>query len=563
MEARIVSESLPVEKIYHPFVCGPNNAIIKKLTEETGAIIKVPPPRVFKDEILVSGNKDAVNKCKATIMSIYHEKKNKCQAVPVRVRKFQHKFVIGSHGSYLQKILAKTGVSVEVPFLENPSETITLRGEHSKIGLALKMVYSKANDVIMAVVNAPERLYKFIIGKKGENIKRITQGCPKVHVEFLQGKDKIQVKGPHNEVKRAVSAIQNNVNKLLINETGNRRILIGEGSHKSDLRSYHCNVCKKKFLTKSGMKKHKRHHKEVRPWNYVLVRRFCRKTGVVQYERHLEDNQHNVFSVRQKGISRKWKPWLYLYHKDFRRYDCSICDEEHLTKREPWQHLRHQKGRNNFRCSLRDEEYSESKETYIRPYQCNTCDGGYSTQRDLWQHLRVHKDFRCNFRPSETITKRLEAMGYWMPCKKLTLFEIGGFQEILSKTEKRKPCKSCQCKFCRKRFSQNSKPEPDKENHNACDNSTNKQQTTVFIKGSNFRIPEAPTQQRREPHVVYDARRYQCDFCDKKFTRKKAMNDQKQQHVDVGHYQCDVCGKIFPTKIEMEEHRQHHPGKNN
>lgn len=42
--------------------------------EETGAKINIPPPSVQSDEIVVSGEKEGVMKCKATILAIYEEK---------------------------------------------------------------------------------------------------------------------------------------------------------------------------------------------------------------------------------------------------------------------------------------------------------------------------------------------------------------------------------------------------------------------------------------------------------------------------------------------------------
>lgn len=74
---------------------------------------------------------------------MFRLQKRKCQTVSVEVRKSQHKYVIGPRGTNLQEILAATGVSVEVPASESPSETITLRGEQDKLGPALTMVYSK------------------------------------------------------------------------------------------------------------------------------------------------------------------------------------------------------------------------------------------------------------------------------------------------------------------------------------------------------------------------------------------------------------------------------------
>lgn len=63
----------------------------------------------------------------------------------VEVKKSQHRYVIGPRGSNLNEILEKTGVSVEVPSLENPSETITLRGAQDQLGPALTLVYAKVS----------------------------------------------------------------------------------------------------------------------------------------------------------------------------------------------------------------------------------------------------------------------------------------------------------------------------------------------------------------------------------------------------------------------------------
>lgn len=60
--------------MYHPFICGPKNENIDRLIQETGAKINVPPPSVMKDEIVLSGDKDGVLKCKEQIMKIYIEK---------------------------------------------------------------------------------------------------------------------------------------------------------------------------------------------------------------------------------------------------------------------------------------------------------------------------------------------------------------------------------------------------------------------------------------------------------------------------------------------------------
>ena len=72
------------------------------------------------------------------------------------------------------------GVSVEVPPDKVDQNTITLRGEPDKLGLALTQVYAKANSVVTVEVEAPKWLHRFIIGRSGQNIKKITEGYPKV-----------------------------------------------------------------------------------------------------------------------------------------------------------------------------------------------------------------------------------------------------------------------------------------------------------------------------------------------------------------------------------------------
>ncbi|KAK3104810.1 hypothetical protein FSP39_010756 [Pinctada imbricata] len=212
-QAKLAFERLPVSYIYHPFICGPNNSYIDKLRSETGAKINVPPPVIMKDEIVLSGEKEGVMKCKDAIMKIYQEKKRKCQTVSVEVRKSQHKYIIGPRGSGIQEILEKTGVSVEVPNQDNV-ETITLRGEQDKLGPALTMVYRKANSVIFSEVQAPAWLHRYVIGKKGENVRKITSEFPKVHIEFTEGQDKIQVEGPPEEVNEAVTELEKIVKNL-------------------------------------------------------------------------------------------------------------------------------------------------------------------------------------------------------------------------------------------------------------------------------------------------------------------------------------------------------------
>ncbi|XP_069374957.1 vigilin [Paralichthys olivaceus] len=209
-------ERLSLEKAFHPFIAGAHNRLVQELSQETGARISIPPPSLPKDEIVITGEKEAVALAVNRIRAIYDDKKRKTTTISVEVKKSQHKYIIGPKGNTLQEILETTGVSVEMPPLDSSSETIILRGEPDKLGPALTQVYAKAKSVMVVEVTAPAWLHRFIIGKKGQNIGRITQQLPRVHIEFTDGEERISLEGPTEEVELAQAQIQEIIKDLLV-----------------------------------------------------------------------------------------------------------------------------------------------------------------------------------------------------------------------------------------------------------------------------------------------------------------------------------------------------------
>lgn len=207
-QSKKASARLNIPKIYHPFIVGPFQENLNLLSQETGAKINVPPPSVMKDEIFIAGDKEGVAAAKTKIEALYKLMEKKCTTVSVEVPKSQHKYVIGPKGTTIAEILQKTGVSVEMPPSDSTVGTITLRGPHDKLGLALSVVYDKANSVRSSDVAAPSWLHKYIIGKQGSRIKEITANLPKVHVEFTEKEDKIRIEGPPEEVEKAQEQIE-------------------------------------------------------------------------------------------------------------------------------------------------------------------------------------------------------------------------------------------------------------------------------------------------------------------------------------------------------------------
>uniref|UniRef100_A0A8C4EZD5 Vigilin n=1 Tax=Dicentrarchus labrax TaxID=13489 RepID=A0A8C4EZD5_DICLA len=225
------SATVAIPKEHHRFVIGKNGEKLQELELKTATKIAIPRPDDPSANIRITGTKEGIEKARHEILLISAEQvsrgylskplftyiiKRKTTTISVEVKKSQHKYIIGPKGNTLQEILETTGVSVEMPPLDSGSETIILRGEPDKLGPALTQVYAKAKSVMVVEVTAPAWLHRFIIGKKGQNIGRITQQLPRVHIEFTDGEERISLEGPTEEVEQAQAQIQEIIKDLLV-----------------------------------------------------------------------------------------------------------------------------------------------------------------------------------------------------------------------------------------------------------------------------------------------------------------------------------------------------------
>lgn len=205
-QSKKCQDTVKIPKHYHQFVTGANNELLVQLCEETGAKVNVPPQSVKKNEIHISGEKEAVAAAKARIEKLHEQLEKTCKTVSVEVPKAQQKYVIGAKGATIQAIFRDTGVYVEVPPMDANTDSITLRGPHDKMGAALAMVYEKANSVRSVVINAPDWIHKYIIGKKGANISKLRAESANVHIELED--NQIKIDGPTEQVDRVQEEIQ-------------------------------------------------------------------------------------------------------------------------------------------------------------------------------------------------------------------------------------------------------------------------------------------------------------------------------------------------------------------
>lgn len=207
-------ERFKVPKNFHPWIRGPNNETINHIMSTTGAKINMPPMDSDKEEITINGDKEKVEIALQHVQKIVNAKKQAgIRKVEFQITKSQHRNIIGTKGQNVQDIFKNYDVYVQVPRIEQDSETITLFGEDSNIGNALTQVYAIANSIITVQIPAPTWLHHYIVGDRSSNINKIKADYTGTYVKF-EADNKIMIEGPPDDVEKLKERLANIVKEL-------------------------------------------------------------------------------------------------------------------------------------------------------------------------------------------------------------------------------------------------------------------------------------------------------------------------------------------------------------
>uniref|UniRef100_A0A0R3RY71 Vigilin n=1 Tax=Elaeophora elaphi TaxID=1147741 RepID=A0A0R3RY71_9BILA len=212
-QSKLAQEHLMIPRIYYPFIRGPFNETIDELSAQTGAKINIPPPTASSEVIVITGEKEGVHRAAAAVRQIYEDMEATVKPVTCQVARAQHRYVIGPQRRGLAEILKSTGVSVEVPPEEECNNTVTLRGDPSKLGEALAMVFAKASSVITREITCESWMHKFLIGPKGATLETLVPNKDKVQIAFEQD-GLIYLEGAPEEVKKAQMSLLCEIERL-------------------------------------------------------------------------------------------------------------------------------------------------------------------------------------------------------------------------------------------------------------------------------------------------------------------------------------------------------------
>ncbi|XP_071373677.1 high density lipoprotein binding protein a isoform X2 [Centroberyx affinis] len=212
------SATVAIPKEHHRFVIGKNGEKLQELELKTATKIQIPRPDDPSNQIKISGTKEGLEKAKHEILLISAEQ-DKRAVERVNIDKVYHPFLTGAYNKLVGEMMQETGARINVPPPSVNKTEIVITGEKEQVALAvamIKKVYEeKANSYTVSSVSAPSWLHRFIIGKKGQNLAKITQQMPKVHIEFTEGEDKITLEGPTKDLQMVQSQIEAIVTDLV------------------------------------------------------------------------------------------------------------------------------------------------------------------------------------------------------------------------------------------------------------------------------------------------------------------------------------------------------------
>ncbi|PWY99832.1 hypothetical protein BCV70DRAFT_113463 [Testicularia cyperi] len=171
--SKITQRLTHIDHVFYPFIAGPKGANASQLESHQGGgevSVRVPPRAAFlqskeanEDDstsaepkrerdlaIIVSGDREKVAAVVSAIEKQVDEMKSSFRTLAISIPKRQHRFLVGDAAN---DILATTQCSVELAAIDDPSDSVTIRGPQTKLPLALTAAMEKANAVRVEVVD--------------------------------------------------------------------------------------------------------------------------------------------------------------------------------------------------------------------------------------------------------------------------------------------------------------------------------------------------------------------------------------------------------------------------
>lgn len=143
-------------------------------------------------------------------------------------------------------------------------------------------------------------------------------------------------------------------------------------------KTYICEVCNEKFVTKWDYTNHNKLHKKPHPYK-------CTESNCNQEFRHRKQYIHHLREVHS-----------------IKPYECHICKKRFNTKYNLKNHIRIHTGEKPYKCGECGKGFKQKSALNVhirvhtgeKPYICNMCGKGFTQSHSLTHHMRTHTNER-------------------------------------------------------------------------------------------------------------------------------------------------------------------------
>lgn len=283
--------------------------------------------------------------------------------------------------------------------------------------------------------------------------------------------------------------------------------------HSSQIKSWSCERCGKKYSSRNLLEEHNNTHIGVRPY----VCGSCGKDFASKY----------TFKAHKK-----------THEARERNFSCSTCDKTFLSAQNLIQHEKTHSESKDYVChscgkgfgSLRNLEVHSVVHSGYKPFICNVCGKAFARKAEIKDHERTHtgeRPFQCEFCGAQ-FSQRSNLQSH----KRVTHYD-----------DRRYRCEDCGKGFKRRRLlDYHIKAVHTGERPFKCQTCD-----ATFVYPEHF---------KKHVRIHSGIKPYKCEVCGKAFNSRDNRNAHRFVHSDKKPYECLVCGMGFMRKPLLYNHMQ-------
>ncbi|XP_044742057.1 zinc finger protein 271-like [Chrysoperla carnea] len=297
---------------------------------------------------------------------------------------------------------------------------------------------------------------------------------------------------------------------------------------------FSCDICTKRFTTKSSLVNHKKVHREEKRFSCdICTKRFTTKSSLVNHKK---------------------------VHREEKRFSCDICTKRFTTKSSLDNHKKVHREEKRFSCDICTKRFTKSslvnhKKVHReeKRFSCDICTKRF-TKSSLVNHKKVHREekrFSCDFynlemkedQSSDTMQEIFENIeSVKVIAGGIIKNEILGDSSEMMK-EKHNSSVTTKCEQIQRKeehLSVIKNMKLEKELH-----------TELMIKDEELEesmLEPQPVQIQEDP--------FSCDVTD-----QSNLVQHKLLHGGEKSFSCDTCNKSFNTQSYLIKHKRTHTGE--